>query len=144
MTIKLPKLTKRFAVWIIVAAAALLACIVLACSAPADGDVTTTAGRVEYLARLGWEADADSEEVEAVILPRDFSGVMGEYNDLQLEQGFDMSAYAGMDCYRYSYLLLNYPNGDTRVYAQLFVCGTRVIGGDIHSAALDGFMHSLK
>lgn len=143
MTIGSIKVTKKRLVFLIIFAAALLAAVVLACSVPADGDVATPEGRIAYLSRLGWEADPASEEREAVLLPREFGDVLTEYNRLQRSQGFDLTLYAGMDCLRYTYRLTNYP-GCADAVAQLFIRGSRVIGGDIHSPALDGFMHSLK
>ena len=38
--------------------------------------------------------------------------------------------------------MLNYPTDD-EVSAHLYVYNDKVIGGDISSAALDGFMHGL-
>ncbi len=69
---------------------------------------------------------------------------MAEYNALQLQQGFDLRRYGGLICSMYTYRVLNYPSGDENVLAALFVYRNRVIGGDIHSTALDGFMHGLK
>lgn len=138
------RLTKKSAVLGIVAGAVLLAAIVLACSVHPAEDIGTLDGRVAYLTRLGWEVDPLTEEKEVIVLPREFEGVMLTYNKMQLAQGFDLSRYAGMECIRYSYRVTNYPSGDPNVLAQIFVCGTRVIGGDIHSTALDGFMHGIK
>mgnify|MGYP003814986425 CR=1 FL=1 len=138
------KFTRKIAVLAIVLAAVILAGIILACSEPASGDIGTTEGRVAYLSKLGWEVDPESEEWEGIILPRTFGEVMTEYNEMQLEQGFDLSPYAGLECERYAYRVTNYPNGDPDVLAQIFVCGTRVIGGDIHSTAMDGFMHGIR
>jgi hypothetical protein len=138
------KFTKKTAVLLILVSAVILAAIVIACSEPADGDISTTEGRVAYLAALGWEVDPASEEHQVIVLPREFGGVMEQYNDMQLSQGYDLTEYAGLECMLYTYKVINYPNGDPNVTAQLFVFGTRVIGGDIHSAALDGFMHGIK
>lgn len=51
------KLSRRSAVFIILGFAVLLAVIVLLCSGR-SGALETTEARVEYLAGLGWEADA--------------------------------------------------------------------------------------
>ncbi|NCB50762.1 MAG: DUF4830 domain-containing protein [Clostridia bacterium] len=138
------KLNRKTAVIAIVLAAIFLAGIVLVCSEPASGDIGTTEGRVSYLSELGWEVDPETEQREVIILPREFGDVMLEYNEMQRGQGFDLSLYAGMECERYAYSVINYPNGDPKVLAQIFICGTRVIGGDIHSTAMDGFMHGIK
>ena len=136
-----PKLTRKSAVFIIIAAAALLAVIVLICS---GGGLDTPEERAEYLASLGWEVDLSTEEERAVTLPSSLDGVLLTYNELQKQQGFDLTPYAGEDCRSYSYAVTNYPRGESGVIAQLIIHDGEVIAGDIHSSALGGFMHGLQ
>ena len=136
-----PKLTRKSAVFIIIAAAALLAVIVLICSC---GGLDTPEERAEYLASLGWEVDLSTEEERAVTLPSSLDGVLLTYNELQKQQGFDLTPYAGEDCRSYSYAVTNYPSGESGVIAQLIIHDGEVIAGDIHSSALGGFMHGLQ
>lgn len=138
------KLSKRSAVFTLIAAAAILALIVLICSGGTGSGLTTTEKRVEFLASLGWEVDASSETAKEIVLPETLGGVLAEYNELQKQQGYDLSQYCGEVCESYTYVLTSYPSGETGVIAQLFIYKGRVIGGDIHSAALGGFMHGLK
>ena len=138
------KLTKRSAVFIIIAAAVVIAVIVLICSGDSGSGLTTTEARVEYLASLGWEVDPASETAKEIVLPDEMGGVLAEYYELQKQQGFDLSQYCGEVCESYTYVLTNYPSGETGVIAQLFIYKGRVIGGDIHSASLGGFMHGLS
>ena len=135
------KLTKRSAVFIIIAAAVVIAVIVLICSGGSGSGLTTTEARVEYLASLGWEVDPASETAKEIVLPDEMGGVLAEYNELQKQQGFDLSQYCGEVCESYTYVLTS---GETGVIAQLFIYKGRVIGGDIHSASLGGFMHGLS
>ena len=106
-------------------------------------DVSDTAGREKYLNSLGWEIDTSSEECRDITLPRKFDGIMKDYAKMQYEQGFCLYDYAGFDCKQYTYTVTNYEN-DCPVYATLYVKSRHVIAGDIHSAAIDGFMHGLK
>lgn len=106
-------------------------------------DVSTAAGRCQYLRQLGWEVDPASEEETLVTLPMHLEGSMLAYNDMQRTQGYDLNRHLGERCRVYSYRLSNYPDQDQIVLATLYVQGRRVIAGDIHSTALDGFMHSL-
>ena len=138
------KLSKRSAVFILIAAGAILALIVLICSGGTGSGLTTTEKRVEFLASLGWEVDASGETAKEIVLPETLGGVLAEYNELQKQQGYDLSQYCGEVCESYTYVLTSYPSGETGVIAQLFIYKGRVIGGDIHSAALGGFMHGLK
>ncbi len=128
----------------IVLAALILACIILLCSEPASGDIGTIEGAYPIYPSWAGRLNPESEAWEIIILPHEFGDVMAEYNEMQQRQGFDLSPYAGLECERYTYRVTNYPNGDANVLAQIFVCGTRVIGGDIHSTAMDGFMHGIK
>ena len=107
-------------------------------------NVTTTDGRIAYLQALGWEADPATETAQEIVIPRVFSGVFSDYNALQKQQGFDLSTYAGETCTAYTYRVTNYEGSTDTVLAQLFVYRNRVIGGDIHATAMDGFMHGLR
>ena len=100
-------------------------------------------GRIAYLESFGWQVSAQPVECRDVIIPREFPEVYSEYNALQLEQGFDLRDYAGMDAVRYTYAVLNYPDRPTGVVADIIVCQGCVIAGDVQSFALDGFMHGL-
>ena len=103
------KLSKRSAVFIIIAAAVVLAVIVLICSGGSGSGLTTTEKRVEYLASLGWDADPASETAKEIVLPETLGGVLAEYNELQKQQGFDLSQYCGEVCESYTYMLNSYP-----------------------------------
>ena len=137
------KLSRRSAVFIILGFAVLLAVIVLLCSGR-SGALETTEARVEYLAGLGWEADASSEEGKDVVLPDELSGTIAQYNALQKQQGFDLEPYAGKEIQSWTYKLKSYPNGEENVIAQLYTYKGEAIAGDIHSAELGGFMHGIK
>ena len=106
-------------------------------------NVGTTDGRVAYLAANGWEADAATETEQTVILPRVFTGIFADYNALQRQQGFDLEPYAGLSVTVYNYRITNYDSADT-VFATLYFYKNRIIAGDIHSTALDGFMHGIR
>ena len=150
MFTKCLKLTKKRAVIIILIAAALMLAAVMLRSSPGCSfgvseliNVTSAEGRIKYLSKLGWEADASTEECKYVLIPKEFEGVMLSYSKLQTEQGYDFASFGGLECKQYTYVVTNYP-ADGTVYATLYVKGGHVIGGDIHSANIDGFMHTLK
>ena len=140
--------TRRTVVFALIGLAVLLALAVIWRSndgvLSAHYNVTTTDGRIAYLQALGWEADPATETTQEIVIPRVFNGVFGDYNALQKQQGFDLSQYCGEVCESYTYVLTSYPSGETGVIAQLFIYNGRVIGGDIHSASLGGFMHGLS
>lgn len=138
------KLTRRSAVFIIIAFAAALALIVLLCSEPEGSGLDSTEERCEYLAGLGWEVKPESETARSVILPEELSGTIAQYNALQKQQGFDLEPYCGREIESWTYELVSYPSGEENVTAQLFTYKGQAIAGDIHSASLGGFMHGLK
>ena len=67
-----------------------------------------------------------------------------QYNDLQLAQGFDLTPYRGKAVKRYTYEVYNYPDLPTGVVANLLIYKDKVIGGDVCTRALDGFMHGFS
>ena len=145
------KWSRKKAIAIIVAAALILAIIVLFASigkssdANADGrNLRTNEDRIAYLASLGWECDPECAAEKAIVIPREFNEVYTGYNELQLSQGFDLNDYRGMEVNLYAYQVLNHPDDSGTVFAQIIVCGTEVIGGDVHSISADGFMLPLK
>lgn len=151
MFTKCLKLTKKRAVIIILIAAAIMLAAVMLRSSPGCSfgvseliNVTSPEGRIKYLSELGWEADVSTEECKTVLIPKEFEGVMLSYSKLQTEQGYDFASFGGLECKQYTYVVTNYSTSDGTVYATLYVKGGRVIGGDIHSASIDGFMHTLK
>lgn len=106
--------------------------------------LATQEGRQSFLSELGWEIDPATEEAKSVTLPEALEGVMRDYNEMQLKQGYDLRRYLGQKCTQYTYLVTNYPDADTDVFVTLYIKGARIIAGDIHSNALNGFMHGIK
>ncbi len=100
--------------------------------------------RLAFLASLGWEAEPDSEEAKTVTVPDCGEGAMADYNALMQKGGYDLSRYEGKEVEQYSYRLTNYPDTKDTVYLTLYVYRGRVVGGDIHTASLRGFMHELR
>ena len=100
----------------------------------------TNEERVAYLQSFGWQVQEEPAETREVMIPAQFNDVYTAYNVMQQAQGFDLKPYAGEVCTQYLYKVENYPN-ETEVYATLLVYGEEIIGGDVASAKVDGFMH---
>ena len=58
--------------------------------------------------------------------------------------GLDLSRYKRKDVMRYTYQVENYPDYQGVVYANILVYKNKIIGGDICSADVNGFVTSLK
>lgn len=109
-----------------------------------EKNADSTEARVGFIRSLGWEADPETEERHSVTIPSCRESPMADYNELMRQGGYDLSAYEGKTLEQYSYVLREYPNCADRVFLVLYVYRGRVVGGDIHTAALDGFMHELR
>lgn len=98
--------------------------------------------RIEFLSQFGWKVEPEPIEICNIRIPSTFNSVYENYNSIQKEQGLDLVDYMGKNCERYTYKVLNYPNCSGAVYADLLIYNGIVIGGDVCSEELGGFMHS--
>lgn len=93
----------------------------------------------DYLAQYGWSVREDKVNVEEITIPVNFSEVYERYNAIQLKQGFDLTRYKGEKAVKYTFVVTNYKDYDN-VEAHVLTKGGKVIGGDICSTELNGFM----
>lgn len=107
------------------------------------GSYNTQAETVEeisnFLKQFGWEINPQPVEVSNIIIPSEFNDIYEHYNDIQKQQGLDLSGYKGKECKKYCFKILNYPNNDD-VIATLIICNGNIIAGDISETVMDGFM----
>jgi hypothetical protein len=94
--------------------------------------------RVEFLKGFGWDVAASPVESGQVKIPTEMTEVFDRYNQLQKEQGYDLSRYAGKSVMRYVYKVNNYPGATQPVYATVLVYKNQVIGGDVTDTAANG------
>ncbi|MFZ2538016.1 MAG: DUF4830 domain-containing protein [Oscillospiraceae bacterium] len=106
--------------------------------------VENNAQRIAYLKTFGWTVSEEALEICEVAIPAEFDDVYTVYNKLQKDQGFDLETYKGKRVKRFTYEVTNYPNQTSDVRANILVYKDKVIGGDVCSVKLDGFMHTLK
>lgn len=109
----------------------------------AAADVSTNDKRVAYIESFGWKIDEQPAEVVELKIPETFDTVYNRYNTLQKRQGFDLTRYRGLRVKRYTYNIKNYPSAQT-VRANILVYANTVVGGDVSSTALNGFMNTLN
>ena len=145
-------ISKRFK-WLILWASILLILLILidltgfgkdalTVSVPLQGEPTTAGA--DFLKEYGWEVSPTPVELQEVTIPAEFGRVYTVYNDLQLAQNFDLAPYKGKAVMRYTYEVYNYPDIPSGVVANLLIYKEQVIGGDICTRALDGFMHGFS
>lgn len=143
MVVSLKANRKRILAFLLLAVIVVGACVFLQSrgeeeSQPIPGG--TNEERVAYLQSFGWQVQEEPAETREVMIPAQFNDVYTAYNVMQQAQGFDLKPYAGEVCTQYLYKVENYPN-ETEAYATLLVYGEEIIGGDVASAKVDGFMH---
>ncbi len=102
--------------------------------------VKTAQDAAAFLKQFGWEVDSDSLKTVNVTLPAEFDKVFVGYNELQKRQGLDLSKYKNKGVTRYTFVVNNYPGAQGTVYANVLVYRNRVIGGDLCSADVTGFV----
>lgn len=112
-------------------------CAVL--NAGGEQNAKTPADIVKFLAGFGWEVEPVPLSLKNVQIPAEFGEVYEQYNELQKKQGYDLSKYRTEYASSYSFKVNNHPS-DGEVFANVLVIGGRVVGGDICSYNLNGFM----
>ncbi len=111
--------------------------LLLAFAAPdADGEALCT----QCLKELGWETRGDFAS-EEIVLPKKEEKTWKNYLAMQTE--YPLASYSGCAATRYTVEIANYPLETGPVYAHIYVADGRILGGDIMTTALTGFMHPL-
>ena len=103
--------------------------------------VKTNDDRVGFLAQFGWQVKPEPVESAEITIPSSFDKIFVGYNEIQKKQGLDLSKYKNKEAMRYTYEVTNYPDYDGTVYATVIVYRNKVIGGDVCSADVKGFIH---
>jgi len=107
----------------------------------------TAQERLAFLSQYGWEISEDPVEVSEVIIPSQFDETYGKYNDIQKAQNLDLSKLAGRRVKRWTYEIKNYPGYEGKqgiVQANLLIDRGVVVGGDVCSLELGGFLHGFE
>lgn len=99
--------------------------------------------RLFLLTSLGWEVEIQPEAYSEVQIPEDFSEIYENYNKIQKTMGLDLAKYKGEKVMRYTYIVVNHPSGEGDVRATLLIYKNKLIGGDVCTVRLDGFMQNL-
>ena len=99
---------------------------------------------IKFLSQYGWEIEEMPIEECEITIPREFDKVLTTYNEIQKQQGLDLTKYQKKTAKRYTYKVTNYPNYEGTVYANIIIYRDKVIAGDICSADSRGFIHTLS
>lgn len=98
---------------------------------------------LEFISNFGWEVANEPDEIREIVIPVEFDEVYKKYNEIQLSQGYDLTKYAGERVKNWTFTVLNYPGYENAEFIKIniLICDDVVIGGDVCSVKLDGFMH---
>lgn len=106
--------------------------------------IKTNEDRIRFLGQFGWVVKPEAVESIEVTIPAEFDKIFTAYNEIQKRQGLDLSKYKKKNVQRYTYEITNYEGYDGTVYANILVYRNKVIGGDVCSADVKGFMHGFE
>lgn len=101
----------------------------------------STADHISFLKAYGYEVSDKPVQIQEIIIPEEFSSDYEKYNEYQKLSGFDLSKYKSYRVKKYTYKVLNYEDSSDEVVANIIVYNNKVIGGDICSTTLGGFVH---
>jgi hypothetical protein len=97
--------------------------------------------RINFLKQFGWEVDPEPVEAAEILIPREFDAIYTKYNEVQKAQSLNLEKHRNKTVKRYTYEVINYPDHPGTVYANILIRNNKIIGGDICSAEINGFMH---
>ena len=100
--------------------------------------------RINFAKQFGWDVDPQALNEQGVQIPKEFDKIFSAYNEIQRRQGLDLSSFKKKSVMRYTYAIKNYPNYDGEVYINILVYRNTVIGGDVCSADVNGFVHGFE
>ena len=100
--------------------------------------------RIAFIGQFGWEVEKEPLESREVTIPAEFDKIFAGYNEIQRQQGLDLSKYKKKNVMRYTYKVTNYEGYEGDVYVNVLVYRGRVVGGDVCSADVSGFVHGFE
>jgi hypothetical protein len=106
--------------------------------------VKSVADAAKFLSQFGWTVNAADAETKTVTIPAEFDKIFASYNEIQRAQGLDLAKYKKKDLTRYTFEVTNYDGYDGKVLANVLVYRNRVVGGDICSSDVSGFVHGFE
>ena len=105
--------------------------------------IRTNEDRIAFIAQFGYTVEKEPLETCSFTVPEEFDRVMAGYNEIQKQQGLDLSRYRKKEVVRYTYTVTNYEGHEGVVYVNLILHRDRVVGCDICSADPAGFVDGL-
>ena len=106
--------------------------------------VRSVGDAADFLAQFGWTVNGATAQSAEVTIPAEFDKVFASYNEIQRAQGLDLSKYKKKELVRYTFEVTNFEGYEGKVYANVLVYRNKVVGGDICSADVSGFVQGFE
>ena len=97
--------------------------------------------RVNFLKQFGWDVEPEPVEAVEILIPKEFDAIYKKYNEVQKAQSLNLEKFKNKSVKRYTYQVIGYPGHNGTVFANILIYKNKVIGGDICSAEINGFVH---
>ena len=110
-------------------------------SSKANTTAKTTRDHIDFLKTYGYNVGDKPIQIQEIIIPQEFSAEYEQYNNYQKLSGFDLSKFKGQRVKQYTYKVTDYKDSTDEVVANIYLYNDKVIGGDISSTTLGGFVH---
>ncbi len=104
----------------------------------------TNADRLIFIKQAGYDVLDNNPTSQAVIIPETFYEVYENYNRLQKRSGYDLLIYKGCEVTIYTYKINTPQNYSGECVINIIVYNDRIIGGDVSSVEMGGFMLPIK
>ncbi len=95
--------------------------------------------RINFIKSLGISVNEDVFEQKEILIPQQFNKVYENYNDTQIKAGFNLKNHLGKNAVVYRYVI-NSPKELNNAFVNIIVLDGEIIGGDISSSELNGYM----
>lgn len=95
--------------------------------------------RINFIKSLGISVNEDVFEQKEIIIPQQFNKVYENYNNTQIKAGFNLKNHLGKKAVVYRYVI-NSPEELDNAFVNIIVLDGEIIGGDISSSELNGYM----
>ena len=111
-----------------------------------NNSATDISDILQFISNFGYTVKNEPDEIKEVVITSEFYDVYENYNAIQKKQGYDLREYAGRRVKRWTFTITDYPGYEKEEYIKInvLICDGKVIGGDVCSLKLDGFMHGFE
>lgn len=109
-----------------------------------DKNALNNSERIVFIKNAGYTLLSGEPETKFVKIPEVFSDVYNNYNEIQRLAGYDLSDFKGCEVVIYTYKIETPQDYSGECVFNMIVYNDRVIGGDVSSRTLGGFMLPIK